>query len=138
MKTIFRNITSLSLACLVLVSTLSFTVKKHYCGHFLVDVTVFSKAKDCGMEVLHHAANQAIEVKKNSCCKDEFLFLQGQDELITYFDQINVPQQELTIFPFYNYQYFVFEQKESHILSEEYAPPERVKDIFILYETFLI
>ena len=138
MKIFFRNITSLLLAGLVLVSTLSFTVEKHYCGRFLVDVAVFSKAKDCGMKMSNHTTNQNIEIKKSSCCKDELVLLQGQDELTTSFNQINISQQDFIIFPSYNYQYVVFEQKERHILSEEYAPPERVKDILILHETFLI
>ncbi len=49
-KAIFK-ITSFLLAILVLFSTVSLTVEKHFCGNFLVDTALFSVADSCGMSV---------------------------------------------------------------------------------------
>ena len=45
-----HKIFSVTLALLVLMSTLSFTVEKHFCGDVLVDVSVFTETQKCGME----------------------------------------------------------------------------------------
>ena len=50
MKKLVFKIASFLLAVLVCLSTLSFTVDKHYCGDFLVDVSFTGDASDCGME----------------------------------------------------------------------------------------
>jgi len=81
MKKYFQKIAATVLTCLVLLSTFSFTVEKHYCGRFLVDVAVFTKAKDCGMDMMTHSDDQKEAMKKKPCCKDEILVLEGQDEL---------------------------------------------------------
>ncbi len=138
MKTGFQKITSLLLACLVLLSTFSFTVEKHYCGRFLVDVAVFSKAKDCGMEMMDHSDDQNIEMKKKSCCKDEIIVLEGQDELKISFDQIDFPQQIFLISFLDSFRYLFSLPKEKHLIYEKYSPPERVIDLLILHETLLI
>ncbi|AXT56825.1 hypothetical protein D1815_14135 [Aquimarina sp. AD1] len=138
MKKSFQKIVSISLACLVLLSTLSFTVEKHYCGRFLVDVAVFSKAKDCGMEMMSHSLDHNIEIKKKSCCKNEVIVVEGQDELKISFDQIDFPQKMIFISFFNSYQHLLVPKKENNLIFKEYSPPERITDFFILYETYLI
>ncbi|SEL64676.1 hypothetical protein SAMN04487910_2906 [Aquimarina amphilecti] len=133
-----QKITSLLLACLVLLSTFSFTVEKHYCGRFLVDVAMFSKAKDCGMEMMDHIDDQNLEIKKKSCCKDEVIVFDGQDELKISFDQIDFPQQIFFVSFLNSYTNSLSLKKERHLIYEDYSPPERVPDILILHETFLI
>ncbi|WP_299434657.1 hypothetical protein [uncultured Aquimarina sp.] len=138
MKKGFQKITSLILVCLVLLSTFSFTVEKHYCGRFLVDVAVFSKAKDCGMEMMDHSDDQNIEMKRKSCCKDEIIVLEGQDELKISFEQIDFPQKIFLISFLHAYTELFSLPKEKYLIYEEYSPPERVTDMLILHETFLI
>ena len=41
---------SMAMAVLVLISTLSVSIEKHYCGDHLVDVAIFAEAEKCGME----------------------------------------------------------------------------------------
>ena len=50
MKRVSQKITSLIMAFVVLVSTMSFTYDLHFCGDILVDVALFAKADSCGME----------------------------------------------------------------------------------------
>lgn len=47
MKQFLSKIVSSVLALLVLFSTFSFTVEKHYCGDYLVDVSYLGKADTC-------------------------------------------------------------------------------------------
>src|SRR5690606_15745695 len=78
MKKFFLKITSFLLAFLVLLSTVSFTVEKHFCGSFLVDTALFSSADSCGMEVKQDDG-YLCTVTKTSCCSDETILIQGQD-----------------------------------------------------------
>ncbi|WP_378178794.1 hypothetical protein [Aquimarina sp. SS2-1] len=133
----FQKITCTVLAFLVLLSTVSFSVEKHYCGRFLVDVAVFSKAKDCGMNMMSHFDDQN-QVKKPSCCKDEIIIVKGQDELKTSFDHIAIPQQIFVASFFYSYIDLFSTGIRKNNFYKEYDPPEVVRDILILHETFLI
>ncbi|MFD2563030.1 HYC_CC_PP family protein [Aquimarina rubra] len=138
MKDMVKKIASFLLAFIVLFSTVSFTVEKHYCGRFLVDVAVFSKAKNCGMDMMNHYDDQESEVKKPSCCKDEIIVVEGQDELKTSFDQIAFPQQIFITSFFHSYISLFTISEEKNTTYKEYDPPELVRDILTLDETFLI
>ena len=69
------RVTSMFLAVLVVFSTLSFTVKKHFCGTNLVDVAVFSDVKGCGMELA------SMGKMKKPCCKEEVEIIKGLEDL---------------------------------------------------------
>lgn len=58
------KISSFLLVLIVLFSTFSFTIEKHYCGDFLVDVSFTGKADGCGMEM-----NKATTKKKKIVAK---------------------------------------------------------------------
>ena len=125
---------SVVLTFLVLFSTLSFTVEKHYCGDSLVDVAVFSEAKKCGgMD-----AEDEVYVKK-SCCKDTIDVYEGQDELNTAdFDYFN-KNLKITLFAYVlSYSNLFKSLPKSIIPHKDYSPPNIVKDIQVLDETFLI
>src|SRR5690606_5378823 len=88
-KAIFK-ITSFLLAILVLFSTVSLTVEKHFCGNFLVDTALFSVADSCGMSVeleqsvkKQYADGMDCSVTKTPCCSDETALIEGQETLRT-------------------------------------------------------
>ena len=138
MKKSLLKIASISLAFLVLFSTLSFTVEKHYCGRFLVDVAVFSEAKGCGMEKMSHTETGESTLKKMSCCKDEVIVLEGQDELSVSLKLLDLSQQ-IFIIPFeFDYIALFSYEEQNEIIFKEYSPPDLVKDIPVLHESFLI
>ena len=66
MKEFLVKISSFLLAFLVLISTFSFTVEKHFCGDFLVDVAYVGHTDGCGMESVTSS-----KTSKKNCCKDE-------------------------------------------------------------------
>ena len=94
MKKVFGKIFASILAVLVLFSTLSFTVDQHFCGGFLVDSAVFTKANICGME-MSSATSAEASITKEPCCANKKLEVKGQDELQTCGSQDDLRVSEL-------------------------------------------
>lgn len=138
MKKAFQKFSSLVLALLVLVSTFSFTVEKHFCGDILVDQAIFSKVKDCGMSSMEMEAMQASIITKNTCCSNTHLTVDGQDELKISFDTISLDQQVfLAAFSISFIE--LFESASEHVIPfKDYSPPILVTDIHLLDQVFLI
>ncbi|RZN82402.1 MAG: hypothetical protein EVB11_08580 [Winogradskyella sp.] len=128
-----HKIFAVGLSILVLLSTFSYTVEKHYCGDRLVDVAVFSEAKGCGMEM------EAISKLKKPCCKDVVDVIEGQDELsIASFDDLDYSVQLFISSYIYTYT-SLFESLPKRIIpNKDYSPPNIVYDIQLLDEVFLI
>lgn len=119
------------MALLVLCSTVSFTVEKHYCGDNLIDAAIFSEAKKC---------NENMEqTSKKSCCKDEVEVVKGQDELkFSSFEDLDFNQQFLITTFLYTYSN-LFESLPKQIIPfKDYSPPNLVADIQVLDQVFLI
>ena len=133
MKKAVQQSLSTLLALLVLVSTFSFTVEKHFCGSILVDKAIFSEAVDCGMEM--HPEMAATE---DSCCKNEKTSVEGQDELKIGFQSLDLDQQFfLTSFTYSYLELFEGSPFQS-VPFQNYSPPLLVTDIQVLDQVFLI
>ena len=131
-KQVLHKSFSALLAFLVLFSTVSFTIEKHYCGETLVDVSVFTEAEKCGMEALE------IEQKK-ICCKDEIKVVEGQDELKpASFDDLEFEKQQFLASFVYSYRNLFKTLEKEIIPHKNYSPPDLVTDIQVLNDTFLI
>ncbi|MWW26405.1 hypothetical protein GRQ30_16660 [Algibacter wandonensis] len=120
------------MSCLVLFSTVFFTIEKHFCGDVLIDVSVFSEAQNCGMKT-------GTVKHKESCCKDEVNVVTGQRELkFSSFDDLDfVHQQFITAF---SYAFInLFEGLEKQVVPhKDYSPPNLVADILVLDQVFII
>ncbi|WP_083478327.1 HYC_CC_PP family protein [Lacinutrix himadriensis] len=137
MKQIFHKIMSFAMAFVVLFSTMSFSVNMHYCGDTLVETAIFNKAKGCGMK-MEKPATDGCSITKKSCCNDEQVLVDGQDQLQIQFDNISLEQQVFIASFVYTY-INLFEGAYSSISSfETYIPPLVSKEIFKLDETYLI
>lgn len=137
MKFSFLNKTiAVALSLLVLFSTLSVTIKKHFCGDTLVDVAIFTQAKKCGMEMQDMDKS---EIVKKSCCKDEIDIIKGQDELKTNsFDDLSSIQKQILFAYSFSYINLFEGLPKQTIPNRDYSPPKIVKDIHVLDETYLI
>ena len=131
MKELLSKSSSLALALLVLVSTMSFTVDKHFCGDFLVDLAVFSEAEKCGME---HAPG----MMEAGGCKDEKVSVEGQKNLKMSFFDLDLHQQVFLSSFAYSYVEIFVELPQQVVPFADYSPPILVYDIHLLDETFLI
>lgn len=124
----------------LLLSTISWKVEKHYCMGRLMDVALFTNADSCGMDMSMSVLenSEAISKTKNSCCDDEVVFVEGQDDLKISFNELDLEHQYfLTAFSYaYTGLFQRFEEKS--IPHEQYPPPILVKDIQLLDEAFLI
>ena len=137
MKQILHKIMSLSMAFVVLFSTMSFTVDMHYCGDSLMDIAFFHKAETCGMD-MEKPASESCSITKKNCCNDEQVVVAGQDELQLTFNKISFEQQVFITSFVYSYLN-LFEAVEKKAPSfEDYKPPLVIKQIFKLDETYLI
>lgn len=127
---------SMGMALLVLLSTVSFTVEKHFCGDHLIDVAVFSKAEKCGMETM---AVQMSEMTKKSCCKDVVDLIEGQDELkINPFDELDHDTQDCIAAFLVSYTNLFEGLPEQIVPFQNYSPPQLIVDRTIWHEVYLI
>ena len=135
MKHFFRNTTSILLAFLVLFSTFSFTVEKHFCGDFLVDVSYTGNAKECNMDV-----GSADVVKMKKCCKNEVAQIKGQDELQQdSLDKITFENKQfLTAFVISKKNLFSNYEIEKSIAKYSPPPPNLERNYQVFYQSFLI
>ena len=127
---------SVLLALLVLFSTVSFTIEKHFCGDVLVGVSVFAEAEKCGIEAFEMKKEA---ITKKSCCKDELNVVQGQNELkLSDFDYLDFHQLRLiTSFPYTFVN--IFEALQQQFIPHNfYSPPNLVADIQVLDQVFMI
>lgn len=136
-KRILHTIFSTTLTFLVLFSTLSLTVEKHYCGNNLIDVSIFTEVHRCGSEISEKQQEQVF--KKKKCCKDEITVVEGQDELrMTSFDDLDFNTQ-LFIVSYIETFSVLYESLPKQIIPhKEYAPPKLVYNIQLLDDVFLI
>ncbi|WP_418638324.1 HYC_CC_PP family protein [Winogradskyella sp.] len=127
---------SIALSVLVLFSTLSLTIDKHFCGDVLVDVAIFSESEKCGMDI---SKKEATDMVKKSCCKNEIDVIEGISDLtFNSFEDLDVIKQQVLIA--YSYSYInLFEGLPNLVIPHSnYLPPTLVKDIQLLDEVYLI
>ena len=135
-KHFLHKMFSVFLALIVLSSTMSFTIEKHFCGDKLIDVALFSELNKCNMD---SSSIDLEEFVKKMCCKDEVNIVTGQDELLMHdFDDLSMDIQTA-----------LFEVKQSinHLVSVEllskksfndYSPPKLIVNRLIVNQNFLI
>lgn len=136
LKQILHKVFSALMAVLVLFSTVSFTVEKHFCGDVLIDSAVFTEAQKCKMEA---SEVELAKITKKSCCKDELEVVQGQDKLKqSQFEDITFEQQVFLVSFIYTYSNSLEELPNLIVPHKNYSPPNLIDDIHILDEVFLI
>ncbi|WP_370103834.1 hypothetical protein, partial [Winogradskyella sp.] len=90
-----HKIFSVALSFLVLFSTLSLTVEKHFCGDILIDVAIFTESEKCAMEAFEMEKEK---ITKMSCCKDEIDILDGIDQITTTsFEDLDKIQKQVLV-----------------------------------------
>lgn len=129
---------SLVLVFLMLGSTMSFSIDKHFCGDHLVDVAIFGEATPCAMELALQVKYGSEHTKKSDCCTDKKIVLEGQDELKIQFDSFDFEKGAELPVSISSYS-FIFEKVEQHFVPfAGYPPPLITEDFHALYEHFLI
>lgn len=134
-KQVLHKLFSITMAILLLLSTVSFTVEKHFCGDVLVDTAVFQKVKGCGMEMVTESKTPM----KKGCCKDEIEVVKGQDDLnLKTYNVLDFGQQLILTSFVYSYN-SLFESLPKQIIPhKDYSPPNLIADIQVLDQVFII
>ena len=133
MKQHLSKITSFLLALMVLFSTFSFTVEKHYCGESLMDVSFIGDADTCGMDM------EKVSTKKKNCCKDEVHFMEGQDELQQIqIDDLDFSKQQFIVSFYISYTDLFIENESNKTNYKNLYLPDIPIDYQVLYQSFLI
>lgn len=125
------------MAVIILFSTTSWKVEKHYCMGNLVDIAFFVDAQDCGMD-MSSGSQSVTSLEKKSCCNDEVIAMEGQNNVKPSFSDFDIEQQ---VFLFaYAYSYIgLFDIIEARNISyKKYIPPKIIKNIQLLDDVFLI
>ncbi len=137
MKKVFHKTVSIVLAFVVFFSTMSFTIDIRYCGDTLVDVSFFAEAESYGMNSDLNKSSDC-SVAKNSCCKNEQLVVEGQNELKVSFGDLDFSKIQFITSFLYSYTKLFKSLPKQLIPHKNYSPPNLVLDIQVLDETFLI
>ncbi|EDP71585.1 hypothetical protein FBALC1_03837 [Flavobacteriales bacterium ALC-1] len=101
-----------------------------------MDVAIFSEVEKCAMEAFEM---EQAEITKKSCCKDEIDVLEGLNQLTTNsFEDLDDIQKQVLFA--YSYAYInLFEGLANSVIPhKDYSPPNLIKDIQVLDETYLI
>lgn len=138
MKRFITKIVSIFIASVVLFSTASFSVNKHYCCNKLVDTSLFGSAKTCGMKEIKTSTKKcSIEGDDDDCCTTKTFTKEGNDNLMTVSSELNT--ESIVFLHSFLYTYInLFEGLENIVPFKDYTPPLISKDILVLHETFLI
>ncbi|MEE9302319.1 MAG: hypothetical protein V3U84_00905 [Thiotrichaceae bacterium] len=140
MKEFLRKTVSMTMALLVLFSTMSFSVDMHYCGDDLVDFSFSDKVDTCMMkaDISKSSSECAVMDVKMDCCSDVEVVIEGQDDLKISFDQLTFDQQLFVASFVYTYINMFEGFDENRIPFKDKSPPPLIRDIQILDQTFLI
>lgn len=138
MKEIFKKISAILMAVVVLFSTMSFTIQDYYCGDELVNSAFLSKMTACEMDMQMTSSLENCNFEEEDCCSDDTKQCKAQSELETQVLNLYFEQQVFIASFIYTY-INLFEGLDNNVVPfKNYTPPFIVKDIQVLDSVFLI
>jgi len=139
MRDVLHKILSVFLAFIVLFSTFSFTIEKHYCMGEVTDSAYFVDVASCGMEVedCETAIDMETKIQKEKCCQDIQELIPGNQNEQQAIGNFELDQVQF-ILAFASTYLDLFEENTDQVTFKYYTPPLVDKDINVLYQTFLI
>ena len=126
------------MALLLLASTTSWKVEKHFCMGHLVDLAFFSEAEDCGMAMDMMNDDNSTAQEESSCCSEETIFIDGREDLKTVNVDLSLDQQFFLIAYSYSFTGLFNGMGQQIVAKEYYPPPLLVRNVQILDQVFLI
>lgn len=126
------------MSLLLLTSSTGVTYAQHFCGEFemMAKITLGQEKMSCGMVMEDACGDEQKET--HSCCDNEYSQVETDDNFATadFNFQIN-PVFAATFVSIFVLQTETVLNKEQTFYAQ-YHPPPLIKDIPVLYETFLI
>ena len=134
----FHKLFSLLLAILILVSTSSFTVEKHFCKGFLIDYSIFTTLKKCNDAPCSDNTKEE-DTEDPECCNDVVDIVEGQDVVTTrdlndldYHQQVFLFAFTVSFNELFNYT------SVPKVRYKDYHSPFLITDKLVDHQTFLI
>jgi hypothetical protein len=139
MKKWLLNLGTMSMALLVLFSSLSFGVSKHYCAGEVAAVSYFVAADGCAMEENRSSCDSPVSshVEKKSCCETKYQFVDGND----FLQKENASLIGFDVAKSFFYYSEISFQSEFELEYDSfvyYSSPILLRDRTVLFETYLI
>lgn len=139
MKQFLHRSMAFFLAFVVLMTTSSFAIDVHYCGDTLVDFSFVQQVEKCDMEkTLASTNNGNLDASVKSCCTDQQLVKEGQDDLKVSFNILTLEQHIFVASFAYSYISLFKATESTAVPYKDYAPPFIERDVQALHQTFLI
>jgi hypothetical protein len=134
-----RNIISIILSVLLLLSSSGITYAQHYCGdmEMLSKVTLGEEYLSCGMAVEADGCEEN-DSETHKCCDNQYTSVNTDDNFSKVIFNINFDQPCVValVSVFVNQKTANFDETTSHFPL--YHPPPLYMDIPVFYESFLI
>ena len=135
-----KQITSILLTLLLLISNTGITYAQHFCGghQMMAKVTIGQERLSCGMAPVKDLCDESHQSDTHSCCNN--LYTQ-----VAFDDTVEQPVVEFQLTPVFEVDNNAIISSVSEILTFQqevvytiYNPPPLIKDFPILFDTFLI
>ncbi len=140
MKEISQKIVSFLLIPVVLFSTTSFGMNKHICMDIVYSVSYSGEAENCGMEMKKDidTLQNTCSYSDEDCCKVEKSIIKGS--IADKVSDLSLTLEQFSSITFFIIsKYHLFEATSNKInYYKDYSPPKVIKNIAVLYQTFLL
>ncbi|WP_449555773.1 HYC_CC_PP family protein [Imperialibacter roseus] len=136
----FRKIFAILFSCIVLLSSMSFTINTHLCGGRVESVAFFVDASACSMNENPGCAsdnhNPGGNLKRSDCCSDFSQLVEAQTDMKSTMS-VDIPASSYATQVVFT-SLFLAAERSSQRCSNEYVPPLIDRDIQVLVQSFLI
>lgn len=135
-----KQITSILLTLLLLISNTGITYAQHFCGghQMMAKVTIGQERLSCGMAPVKDLCDESHQSDTHSCCNN--LYTQ-----VAFDDTVEQPTVEFQLTPPLKANTTTFSASVYEILTLQkevvysiYNPPPLIKNFSVLFDTFLI
>ena len=135
-----KQLTSILLTLLLLISNTGITYAQHFCGghQMIAKVTIGQERLSCGMAPVKDLCDDSHQSDTHSCCNN--LYTQ-----VAFDDTVEQPVVEFQLTPVFDVDNNAIISSVSEILTLQkevvytiYNPPPLIKDFPVLFDTFLI
>jgi len=135
-----KQIISILLTLLLLISNTGITYAQHFCGgqQMMAKVTIGQERLSCGMAPVKDLCDESHQSDTHSCCNN--LYTQ-----VAFDDTVEQPIVEFQLTPPFKVNTTTFSASACEILTLQkevvytlYNPPPLIKDFPVLFDTFLI
>jgi len=126
--------------CLLLLgSTSGVAYAQHFCGDFemMATVTLGEEKLSCGMAEAHDD-NCDDEAEGHTCCDNQYTKITTDDNFNASQDTFQLPASFVAAFVAVFVLQIETTTTSKTVVFSEYNPPPIIKDVPVLYETFLI